>query len=70
MPQENVDKLDRIFEHLFEGRRIGPELLAEDAEWVNPRQPPALINSGVQVPSCLASASIIATACSLTVNIW
>jgi ketosteroid isomerase-like protein len=37
MPQENVDKLDRIFEHLFEGRRIGPELLAEDAEWVNPR---------------------------------
>jgi len=37
MPQENVDKLDRIFEHLFEGRRIGPELLADDAEWVNPR---------------------------------
>ena len=37
MPQENVDKLDRIFEHLFEGRRIGRELLADDAEWVNPR---------------------------------
>jgi ketosteroid isomerase-like protein len=37
MPQENVYKLDRIFEHLFEGRRLGPELLAEDAEWVNPR---------------------------------
>jgi ketosteroid isomerase-like protein len=36
MPQENVDKLDRIFEHLFEGRRLGPELLADDAEWVNP----------------------------------
>jgi ketosteroid isomerase-like protein len=37
MPQENADKLDRIFEHLFEGRRLGPELLADDAEWVNPR---------------------------------
>ena len=37
MPQENVDKLDRIFDHLFQGRRIGPELLADDAEWVNPR---------------------------------
>lgn len=37
MPQENVDKLELIFEHLFEGRRIGPQLLADDAEWVNPR---------------------------------
>jgi ketosteroid isomerase-like protein len=36
MPQENVERLDRIFEHLFEGRRLGPELLADDAEWVNP----------------------------------
>jgi ketosteroid isomerase-like protein len=37
MPGDNVDRLGRIFEHLFEGRRIGPELLADEAEWVNPR---------------------------------
>ena len=37
MAQENVERLDVIFEHLFQGRRIGAELLAEEAEWVNPR---------------------------------
>ena len=41
--QENVDRLDVVFEHLFEGRRIGAELLADDAEWVNPRDSAALL---------------------------
>ena len=38
MSQENVDRLQWIFEQLFGGRRIDPELLAEDAEWVNPAE--------------------------------
>jgi len=37
MSAGNRQRLDLIFEHLFEGRRLGPELLTEDAEWVNPR---------------------------------
>lgn len=36
MPQENVDRLRRILALVFGGRPLGPELLAEDAEWVNP----------------------------------
>ena len=29
-------RLDEIFEHLIAGRSLGPELLDQDAEWVNP----------------------------------
>jgi ketosteroid isomerase-like protein len=36
MSQENVDKLGVIFDLVFGGRPLGPELLADDAEWVNP----------------------------------
>jgi ketosteroid isomerase-like protein len=36
MSQENVNSLRWILQQLFGGRRIRPELLAEDAEWVNP----------------------------------
>jgi ketosteroid isomerase-like protein len=36
MSRENVDTLRRILELVFDGRPLGPELLAEDAEWVNP----------------------------------
>jgi ketosteroid isomerase-like protein len=34
--EENVDRLDLIFGQLFGARRVDPELLAEDVEWVNP----------------------------------
>jgi ketosteroid isomerase-like protein len=37
MSAGNRETLEIIFEHLFTGRRLGPELLAEEAEWVNPR---------------------------------
>lgn len=37
MSAGNRERLELIFEHLFNGRRLGPELLADDAEWVNPR---------------------------------
>jgi ketosteroid isomerase-like protein len=30
------DALDRALDQLFNRRRIDPELLADDAEWVNP----------------------------------
>jgi len=36
MSQENVNTLRWILQQLFGGRRIHPDLLAEDAEWVNP----------------------------------
>jgi len=36
MSQENVDRLRRIYQQLFDCRRLGPELLADDVEWVNP----------------------------------
>jgi len=36
MSQENVNSLRWILQELFGARRIRPELLAEDAEWVNP----------------------------------
>jgi ketosteroid isomerase-like protein len=36
MSQENVDKLGVIFDLVFGGRPLGPDLLADDAEWVNP----------------------------------
>jgi hypothetical protein len=38
MSRENLDTFQRILEQLFQGRRIHPELLADDAEWVNPRE--------------------------------
>ena len=31
-----MDRLDQIFGQLFGARRVDPELLAEDVEWVNP----------------------------------
>jgi ketosteroid isomerase-like protein len=34
--EQNVDRLDQIFGQLFGARRVDPELLAEDVEWVNP----------------------------------
>jgi ketosteroid isomerase-like protein len=36
MSSPNLDLLERVFELLFRGRPLGPELLAADAEWVNP----------------------------------
>jgi ketosteroid isomerase-like protein len=36
MSQENLDQLAAVFERLFAGGSLGPELLAEDAVWVNP----------------------------------
>jgi ketosteroid isomerase-like protein len=36
MSEANVEKLSWVLEQLFEGRRIHPDLLATDAEWVNP----------------------------------
>jgi ketosteroid isomerase-like protein len=36
MPQENVDRLRRIQQQLFDCRRLGPDVLAEDVEWLNP----------------------------------
>jgi ketosteroid isomerase-like protein len=32
----NVGRLQLILQQLFEGRRVDPELLAPDVEWVNP----------------------------------
>ena len=36
MSAGNTERLERIHEELFAGRALGPDLLAEDAEWVNP----------------------------------
>jgi uncharacterized protein len=37
MSRANVDRLRRIQQRLFDCRRLGPEVLAEGVEWVNPR---------------------------------
>ena len=36
MTIDNAMTVQVALEQLFEGRRLAPELLAEDAEWVNP----------------------------------
>jgi ketosteroid isomerase-like protein len=36
MSQENVEVLGRIQQQLFDCRWLGPDVLAEDVEWVNP----------------------------------
>jgi ketosteroid isomerase-like protein len=36
MPGGNAERFHRIYEEWYERRRLGPGLLAEDAEWVNP----------------------------------
>jgi ketosteroid isomerase-like protein len=36
MSEENVERFHRIYEEWYEGRKLGPDLLAEDVEWVNP----------------------------------
>jgi ketosteroid isomerase-like protein len=36
MSSGNNERLESIMEQLFAGRSLGPELLADDAEWVNP----------------------------------
>lgn len=36
MASGNADRLGPILEQLFEGRPLGADLLADDAEWVNP----------------------------------
>jgi ketosteroid isomerase-like protein len=36
MSEQNVDRLNLIFGQLFGARRVDPELLAGDVEWVNP----------------------------------
>jgi ketosteroid isomerase-like protein len=36
--EANVATLQQILEQLFGSRRIDPALLAEDVEWVNPRE--------------------------------
>ena len=38
MPGDNVEIVRWIFEQLFGGRRIDPELLAPEVEWVNPAE--------------------------------
>ena len=37
MSEDNAERFHRIFEEWNERRRLGPDLLADDAEWVNPR---------------------------------
>jgi len=36
MSAGNKQRLERVLEELFAGRSLGPDMLAEDAEWVNP----------------------------------
>jgi ketosteroid isomerase-like protein len=36
--EANVETLERILQQLFESRRVDPALLAEEVEWVNPRE--------------------------------
>jgi ketosteroid isomerase-like protein len=36
MSEENVERFHRIYEEWYARRRLGPDLLAEDVEWVNP----------------------------------
>ena len=36
MSEENVERVSWVLDQLFNGRRIHPDLLTEDAEWVNP----------------------------------
>ena len=36
MSQENVDRVTLVLGQLFESRRVDPELLADEVEWVNP----------------------------------
>jgi ketosteroid isomerase-like protein len=36
MSQANLEKLSWVLEQLFNSRRIHPDLLAPEAEWVNP----------------------------------
>jgi ketosteroid isomerase-like protein len=36
--ERNVETVCWIFEQLFGGRRVDPELLAPDVEWVNPAE--------------------------------
>jgi ketosteroid isomerase-like protein len=38
MPEANVEIVGWIFEQVFGGRRVDPELLAPDVEWVNPAE--------------------------------
>jgi ketosteroid isomerase-like protein len=36
MSRENVERFHRIYEEWYARRKLGPDLLAEDVEWVNP----------------------------------
>jgi ketosteroid isomerase-like protein len=36
MSEKNVERLMLLLDQLFDERRLDPELLAEDVEWVNP----------------------------------
>jgi ketosteroid isomerase-like protein len=36
MSEENVERLMLLLEQLFHARRVDPERLADDVEWVNP----------------------------------
>ena len=36
MSQENVENLRRIQQQLFDCRRLGPDVLTENVEWLNP----------------------------------
>jgi hypothetical protein len=36
MSEENVERFHRIYEEWYARRRLGPDLLAEAVEWVNP----------------------------------
>ena len=45
MPEGNAERFHRIYEEWYEHRRLGSELLADDAEWVNP---PDAVESGTR----------------------
>jgi ketosteroid isomerase-like protein len=38
LSERNVEIVGWIFEQLFRGRRVDPDLLAPDVEWVNPAE--------------------------------
>ena len=45
MAEGNAERFRRIYQEWYERRRLGPDLLADDAEWVNP---PNAIETGTR----------------------
>jgi ketosteroid isomerase-like protein len=46
MSQENVARFHRIYETWYARRKLGPDLLAEGVEWVNPHD---AVETGIRV---------------------